>query len=412
MKRHDILIIGGGASGVFLALLLADHEMDVAIVEAKDRILKKLLTTGNGRCNITNASAMENIRDTYSSNNLDYDYSPLQNFTLEDTLDYFKKLGLSFTTLEEHKMYPLSLQSSSVVDILRLSLEEKKVPVYLGQKVKSIQSKNGFLVSTEDESYECRKLVISSGGLAAPGTGSDGSLNKIVRGFGHTLHTPFPALVQLKLASPFLRALSGVKVNGEASLIHKGTLLRKEAGELLFTDYGISGPPILQLSRFLYPFLSSGEELRVSIDMFPDSSEEEIRDLVMNQVSVFSYRTVMDTFRSILPNKLIPVILKEAGIEKSSVRTDEVDPRKFAALAKLLKSWTFSITGTQGFNMAQGTYGGVDTKELKETLESKKIRGLYFTGEIIDVLGACGGYNLQWAWSTAGTVMKDLTKRT
>ena len=410
MKKHDILIIGGGASGVMLALLLADHGKDVAILEAKDRILKKLLTTGNGRCNITNELVMENIKDNYSSNNQHYDYKPLHTFTLLDTLNYFKTLGLSFTTLEDHKMYPLSLQSSSVVDILRLSLEEKKVPVYLNQKVKSIQKNSGFQLRTVDETYACEKLIISSGGLAAPGTGSDGSLNKIIRTFGHNIHTPHPALVQLKLDSPFLRALSGVKINGNAMLMQNLLPIRKESGELLFTDYGISGPPILQLSRFLYPYLSDGEDLTLSIDMFPHLSTEEVKDMVLNQTSVFSYRSVIDAFKSILPNKLIPVLLKESGIDKPSVQVDEVEVMKFHRLATLLKSWNFKITGTQGFNMAQGTYGGVDTLELKDTLESKKVKNLYFTGEVIDVLGACGGFNLQWAWSTAGTVLKDLTK--
>lgn len=410
MKKHDILIIGGGASGVMLALLLADHGKDVAILEGKDRILKKLLTTGNGRCNITNELVMENINDNYSSNNKNYDYKPLHTFTLLDTLNYFKTLGLSFTTLEDHKMYPFSLQSSSVVDILRLSLEEKKVPVYLNQKVKSIQKNTGFQVRTDDETYACEKLIISSGGLAAPGTGSDGSLNKIIRTFGHHIHTPYPALVQLKLLSPFLRALSGVKINGDATLIENTLPIRKESGELLFTDYGISGPPILQLSRFLYPYLTDGEDLTLSIDMFPHLSIEEVKDMVLNQTSVFGYRSVIDAFKSILPNKLIPVLLRESGIDKPSIQVDEVEVLKFHKLATLLKSWNFKITGTQGFNMAQGTYGGVDTLELKDTLESKKVKNLYFTGEVIDVLGACGGFNLQWAWSTAGTVLKDLTK--
>lgn len=410
MIKHDILILGGGASGVFLALLLADCGKDVAILEGKDRILKKLLTTGNGRCNITNAQVMENIPDRYTSANKDYRFSPLEIFPLEDTLGYFQSLGLSFTTLEEGKMYPLSLQSSSVVDLLRLALEERQVPVYLQEKVQSIVKKDQFLVTTSTERYSANTVVVATGGMAAPGTGSDGSMLKLLKGLGHRIIKPEPALVQLKLESPLLRGLSGVKIQGEATLSLEGQPLRKEAGELLFTDYGISGPPILQLSRFLHPHLEEHKNLTVTLDLFPDFSAEEMKAMVLDQVATFSYRTTMDTFRSILPNKLIPLILKEAGIERPSTVTGEVPPARFLALASLLKAWTFPVTGTQGFNMAQGTYGGVDTLDIKETLESRKVPGLYFTGEVLDVLGACGGFNLQWAWSTAGTVMKALTR--
>ena len=410
MEKHEIIIVGGGASGVFLSLLLADYGKDVLLLEAKDRILKKLLTTGNGRCNITNEAVMENISDMYTSENSSYDFSPLKEYNLQDTLDYFSSLGLSFTTLEDHKMYPLSLQSSSVVDLLRLSLEEKGVSLKLNEKVTDVKKKGKtFLITTNIEQYECDKLIVSSGGMAAPGTGSDGSMYKILRGLGHRVITPMPSLVQMKLNHPSLRGLSGVKINGAATLLQGETVLRREEGELLFTDYGISGPPVLQLSRFLHPHLEEGKELLLKLDFFPEKNADEVKEMILNQAASFSYRSAMDVFKSLLPNKLIPILLRESGLERPSSLIEEVDPVHFIKLAQLLKEWTFHVTGTQGFNMAQGTYGGVDTKEVKSTLESKKVPDLYLTGEVLDVLGACGGFNLQWAWSTAGTVMKALT---
>lgn len=410
MEKHDIIIIGGGASGIYLSLLLADYGKDVLVIEAKDRILKKLLTTGNGRCNITNSSVMDNIPEMYTSSNDGYDYSPLKEYDLKETLSYFSSLGLTFTTLEDHKMYPLSLQSSSVVDILRLALEEKGVNLKLSEKVTDVKRlKEDFSIVTSQNLYTCNKLIISSGGMAAPGTGSDGSMYRILRNLGHSIIPPQPSLVQMKLNHPSLKALSGVKINGHASLTLREDVLRKESGELLFTDYGISGPPVLQLSRFLHPHLAEGADLKLQIDFFPEKSHKEIKEMILNHVALFSYRSAMDAFKSILPSKLIPVLLKDAGVERPSAMISEIDPVHFIRLALLLKEWSFEVTGTQGFNMAQGTYGGVDTKEVRSTLESKRVTGLYLTGEVLDVLGACGGYNLQWAWSSAGTVMKALT---
>lgn len=410
MERHDIIIAGGGASGVFLALLLADYGKDVMIIEAKDRILKKLLTTGNGRCNLTNEKVMENYRSMYSCSDENYDFSPLKDFDLSDTLSYFSSLGLNVTTLDEHKMYPLSLQSSSVVDILRLSLAEKNIPLKLNEKVNAIDKKGKtFNLTTNLMQYECETLIICTGGMAAPGTGSDGSMYKLLRSLGHRIITPMPSLVQMKLYHPSLRALSGVKVTGRGTLLLSGEETRQEYGELLFTDYGISGPPVLQLSRFLHPHLEEGKELTISLDLFPDKSLSEVTDMILNHAALFSYRSAIDAFKSLLPSKLIPVLLKESGIDRPSGILGEIDHRHLIRLSALLKAWTFNVSGTQGFNMAQGTFGGVDLKEVKRSLESKKVPGLYLTGEVLDVLGACGGFNLQWAWSTAGTVMKALT---
>ncbi len=410
MKKHQILIIGGGASGVFLSLLLADYGLDVAIVEGKDRILKKLLVTGNGRCNITNESVMEEIPLKYQSHDKGYDFAPLMTYTLDDTLSYFKSLGLHFTTLDDHKMYPASLQASSVVDLLRLSLEEKGVSVYLNEKVTSLGRKeNYFILKTATDTFTASNIVVSTGGASQSGTGSDGSMYKILKGLGHHVISPKPALVQLELNHPSLRGLSGTKFEGTATLYHKDTLIQQESGEILFTDYGISGPPILQLSRFLYED-SSINNYSLHLDLFPHMAKDELKNHVLDQVAMFGYRSSMDGFKSILPSKLIPILLKEAGLDRPSSIIKDVDPMCFLTLSSLLKDWIFEITGTKGFHFAQGTSGGVSTKELDSNLASLLIPNLYFTGEVIDVLGACGGYNLQWAWSSAGTVMKALTK--
>lgn len=410
MEKYDVLIIGGGASGVFLSLLLKDHGINVALIEKKDRILKKLLATGNGRCNISNINVMDNYKEKYTSSYKNYDFFPIVNYNLEETLNYFKSLGLHTTTLDDGKMYPLSLQASSVVDLLRLSLEEKNIPVFLESKVTHIENKNDkFYLLTNEKEFISDKVVISTGGSAMPSSGSDGSFYNVLKSLGFNIINPSPSLVQLQLESNNLRALSGVKFEGKASLKLNGKEIKNEDGEILFANYGVSGPPVLQLSRFIDHTMIN-RDLRLELDLFPDTSIEALKEFLLNHIGIFNYRESQDVFKGILNSKLIPILLKESGIEKASTIAYDVPFENFNTLIHKLKHWEFKVIGTKNFSMAQGTLGGVSLNNLTKNLESKKISGLYFTGEVIDILGASGGYNLQWAWSSAGTVMKDIVK--
>jgi hypothetical protein len=408
MNRHDIIIIGGGASGIYLSLLLKDYGHDVAIIESKDRILKKLLTTGNGRCNISNNSILAGNPAMYSSHNRDYTYPPLKKYGSDDAEAYFYSLGLPLITLEEGKMYPMSLQASSVVDVMRMSLQEKGVALYLDEKVKSIQHGSGFTVVTDTSSFSCDLLVIATGGASMPSTGSDGSMYKVIRNLGINVLAPVPALVQLKLDYPNIKALSGIKFDGFGTLYDGLEKVHTEFGEFLFTDYGISGPPILQLSRFAAPLIAEGRKLTLGLDMMPEMDSVQVKDMISERVAIFGSRSALDLLKGVINSKMISTLLKESGVDKPSSASLAIDYSCFSKLSSLLKDWRFSVTGTQGFNMAQGTYGGVDTKELTDFLESKKLPGLYFTGEVIDVIGACGGYNLQWAWSSAHSVLEGI----
>lgn len=408
MNRHEIIIIGGGASGIYLSLLLRDYGHDVAILESKDRILKKLLTTGNGRCNISNNSILAGNPVMYSSHNMDYKFPPLQKYGSADAESYFNSLGLPLITLEEGKMYPRSLQASSVVDIMRMALHEKGVALYLEEKVKSIRHGSNFIVETDTSSFGCETLVIASGGASMPSTGSDGSMYKVIRSLGINVLTPVPALVQLKLDYPGIKAVSGVKFDGFGTLYDGSDKIHSEFGEFLFTDYGISGPPILQLSRFAAPLLAEGKKLTIGLDLMPEMDSSQVRDMITERLALFGSRSALDLLKGVVNSKMISTLLKESGVDKPSSASMAIEYSCFRKLASIMKDWRFAIAGTQGFNMAQGTYGGVDTRELKDSLESRKIPGLYFTGEVIDVLGACGGYNLQWAWSSAHTVLEAI----
>ncbi|ACA56410.1 NAD(P)/FAD-dependent oxidoreductase [Clostridium botulinum] len=396
---HEIIILGGGASGITASIISKDMGSDVAILESNDRIGKKILTTGNGRCNISN----ENISSCkyYSNNNNFYKFI-LSQFTVQDTKNFFNSLGLPLITLNEGKIYPMSLQASSVLDILRLAIEDRQIPIYFNNKVKNIKKSNkGFVITTENEIFQCKKLILASGGMSAPNTGSDGSGFKLAKNFGHNIIDPVPGLVQLELDFPYLKALSGIKFDGNVKLTLDNKNLREESGEILFTDYGISGPPILQLSSLVSRLLYNNKKIYLEIDMFPNMSKENIINLLENHWGTFYYRTIYDSFIGIINKKLIPTLLKYCGVKNIHMPCQDITCQEKEKIFHALKNWTFTITGTNSFKNSQVTCGGVDTSEVSnKSLESLKVKDLYFCGEILDVNGDCGGFNLQWAWSS------------
>ncbi|GAA0079239.1 NAD(P)/FAD-dependent oxidoreductase [Clostridium sp. CTA-5] len=403
MIHHDLIIIGAGASGLMAGIIAKDLGIDVALIEATDRIGKKILTTGNGRCNITNSKISYPYINFHSKNN-NFLNEILNNFTIEDTKSMFLSLGLPLIELENGKMYPKSLQASSVIDIFRMALEDKNIPIYTNSKITDIKKSKKFILYTKNEDFKefsCNKLILSCGGKSAPKTGSDGSGYKISKSLGHKIIEPLPGIVQLKLDYPYLKALSGVKFDGEASIIIDGVVVRKEKGEILFTDYGISGPPILQLSSHASDALYKGKNVTISVDMFPDESKEEIEDFIYTHFSIFNYREISSSLIGVINKKLISTILKDIGVTNIHISCDEVDWKYKKALIDRFKKWDFKCIGTNGFSNAQVTLGGIDVDEIcPTTLESKKVKNLYFCGEILDVHGDCGGFNLQWAWSS------------
>jgi predicted Rossmann fold flavoprotein len=408
--KHDVIIIGGGAAGIMAAILAKDMGIDIAILEGNDRIGKKILTTGNGRCNITNKYA-EGSR--YHSDNAGFYESALTSFTASDTVNFFSSIGLPLITLEEGKMYPMSLQASSVLDIMRMALADRDIPVYTNSKVKNIkQLKKGFKLETANGEFcECSKILLACGGKSLASTGSDGSGYSLAKGLGHKIINTVPALVQLKLDYKNLKALSGVKFNGIAEIYVNDKLERREFGEVLFTDYGISGPPILQLSRTASYALSKKNKVYIKVNMMYTMKEEDLKNFLETHFAVFSHRSLHDAFIGVINKKLIPILLKEAGITDIHKPCSDIEYHEKRNLYKLLTSWEFKATDTNGFANSQVTAGGVDTTEVdSETMSSKLVENLFFAGEILDVDGDCGGFNLQWAWSSAYAAAKALNR--
>lgn len=404
MNHHDVIIIGGGASGAMCALACKDFGLDVVLLEGTDRICKKVLTTGNGRCNITNSSIKEPFLSYHSRNN-GFFAETLKNFSVNDTINFFSILGLPLIELENGKMYPRSLQASSVIDIFRMALNDREIPLYLNHKVNSIiKNKKGFTLSIKnsEDTFSCKKLILCTGGKSAANTGSDGSGYTLAKTLGHNIINPLPGIVQLKLNYPHLKALSGVKFNGWVDLFIDDKLIRREFGEILFTDYGISGPPILQISSNASIALSMKKNVQIKIDMLPDMDEDTLINFLEGHFGMFGHRSVTESFVGIINKKLIPTILKEAHISSLHKPCYELEWEEKSNIYNLLKSWTFEVSDTNSFSNAQVTVGGVDTREVNSnSLESKLCRNLFFCGEVLDVNGDCGGFNLQWAWSSA-----------
>lgn len=414
MIYHDLIIVGGGASGLMAAIVAKDFGMDVAIIEGNDRIGKKILVTGNGRCNITNSNIAFPYTNFHSENN-DFFQEALNNFTIEDTKSMFLSLGLPLTELESGKMYPKSLQASSVIDIFRMALDDRNIPLYANCKINSISKGNNFTLDTNNEEYKrfsCNKLILSCGGKSASKTGSDGSGYKLGKSFGHSTIETLPGIVQLKLDYPHLKALAGIKFDGAVSVLINDKVKFTDVGEVLFTDYGISGPPVLQLSSHVSKALNNGEKVTIRVDMFPHESKDDVENFFATHFSIFSHREISNTLIGVINKKLISTILKEVGIKDIHLPCSNIDWKYTDRLINKFKQWDFNCIGTNGFPNAQVTVGGINTREINNlTLESKIVKDLYLCGEILDVHGDCGGFNLQWAWSSGYLAAKSAANK-
>jgi len=397
LKLPDIVVIGGGASGIVASIIASRRNSQVTLLERNDRIGKKLLVTGNGRCNYTN----KNMKvDCFHGTNKNFIENIIKQFDRDKTLEFFEKLGIVPKAEDGGKIFPMSLQSSSVLDVLRYELERLDVNVVTGAYVTEISKKKDFLIKTKTKDvFHSDKVIIATGGMAMPVSGSDGNGYKLAKEFGHSIITPTPALVQLKLESDKLKAMDGVKFEGSANLYIDNKLIREEKGEILFTDYGVSGPPILQLSREAVRGMNEKRKVELELKLF-DKSTEEFKKYLNKRFSYMPYKSVEIGLIGLIHKKLIIPILKEINLDKNKL-VKELTNADLDKLTNILTSWRFKVIGDKGWGQAQTTAGGILSHDIDpDTLESKRISGLYFCGEILDVDGDCGGYNLQWAWSS------------
>lgn len=389
-------IIGGGAAGMIAAITAAKGGAEVTILEHKDRVGKKILSTGNGRCNLSNRYQSP---ECYRGTHPDFAWNVVQQFPVEDTLSFFQELGLRIKDKNGY-LYPYSEQASAVLDLLRLELSHLGVEICTETTIQSIKKKQNFVVQTQEKEFTFEKLILATGSKAAPVTGSDGSGYRYAKKFGHHIIKPLPALVQLHGEGDFFKAVAGVRTEVSLEVLAEGKQLVAERGELQLTKYGLSGIPIMQISRYAVEALDNGENVEVRINFQPEFAKEDWLEHVDKQLEWNGYKSIEDFLLGMLNKKLIPVLCKRAGINGRKIAWGLKD-REWIRLADAILSFTVHVTDYNGFEEAQVCMGGVDTDEIDvHTMESKLCKDLYLIGELLDVDGTCGGYNLQFAWSS------------
>ncbi len=399
MLVYDVAVIGGGASGLIASIFAANELKNgkVAIIERNDRVGKKILSTGNGRCNFTN---MDITLDRYHGKTPEFALSALNEFSLEKTLAFFGSIGILPRTEGKNKVFPNSLQAASVLDMLRHKVNSEGVHEICEFKCVDIKKEKETykLISDTQKIIECRSVVIATGGMAAPNMGNDGIGYKLLEKFGHRKTTLSPSLVQLRCPPKSVSPMKGVKLDANVSIFAEGEFLKSAFGELLFTEYGLSGPAIFDISRYASVSLSENKKVYVAVDLMPMFNEEDLYEHLKSR----NKNLTAEFFLNGMINKLLgKQMMKKAGIQKLNVPATEINNETLRKLATILKNCRFDITGTNPWNSAQATAGGICTDDFyPETMESKLIGGIYACGEILDIDGDCGGFNLQWAWSS------------
>ena len=387
-------IIGGGASGMAAALRAAENpNCQVLLLERQARVGRKLQATGNGRCNLTNLHAAEG---SYNGDNPSFADFALKRFSPEVTLAWFRELGLLTVAEPSGRVYPFSDQANSVVDVLRFALEKPNITVKYGCEVRKVRREaNGFRLDTESEELHCDRLIVACGGLAGTKLGGSMSGYKLLRSLGHHCTGLRPALVQIKTDWPGVAALKGVRAECRAQIFTDDTLWSESAGEIQFTEYGLSGPVIFEISRDV---CQGKGAWRCQLDLLPLLSRQDLETLLLARRQ--TGLNAGELFTGILHNRLGRVLVQETGIGLNTPIA-QLPAAALERAAANVKCFSVPLTEPLGMDSAQVTAGGIVTGEFdEETMESKLLPGLYACGEVLDVDGDCGGYNLQWAWSS------------
>ncbi len=396
-------IIGGGAAGLMAACLLSRRGAHVVLIEKQPRVGRKLLSTGNGRCNLTNLNASP--RDYHGDAR--YVRAALDALPPHAALDLFGELGVLCACDAEGRAYPVSNQAAGVLDGLRLYAAEHGCEFRCECAATGVSRQgNALVVECENgDKIRAEHVLIACGGLAAPKLGACADGYRLLEKFGHTIAPRYPAIAALKTDPNAVRALKGIRMHGEISLVGKNGAIRTEAGEILFGDGTISGIAAMQLARDVN--LHAKDALTAHMNFLPGAKS----DLILNRAELLPDRLMDDFLSGIVPKRLGQVLVKAAGVNLNilagSMRTSDA-----RAVQKMLTDYTLPVVGTQGYDQAQVTVGGARIAEFSiDALESVKCKNLFAAGEVLDVDGDCGGFNLQWAWASAKLVTDEILKR-
>ena len=399
MEKKRVCIVGGGAAGMMAAIIAAREGAAVTVLEHNEKTGKKILATGNGRCNLTN---LYQAASCYHSQERNLAWEVLEQFDVQKTIRFFSELGI-YTKNKNGGLYPSSMQASSVQELLEMEARYRKVKIKCREHVTEIQvlqaaAKPVFQVKTETWSYEADAVILACGSKASAIEGADGSGYTLAKSLGLKVIKPLPALVPLKGKGTYFTKWAGTRVEGKVILKAGAQILDTAEGELQLTDYGISGIPVFQLSSQTARLLDSGVPVSVELDFLPDFDEKGLEEFLKRRENACPYKTQRELLTGLLPKKLADVL--------SEGKTD----RK--TLVQRIKRFAVEIKGTKAFDMAQVCSGGVSLTEINpKTMQCRKIPGIYLAGELLDTDGICGGYNLQWAWSSGACAGYAASKR-
>ena len=389
-----LAIIGGGASGMAAALAAAQREdVQVLLLERQARVGRKLSATGNGRCNLTNLHA---DKQGYHGEDASFARYALEKYPPRETLAWFRKMGLYTVAEESGRVYPYSDQANSVVDVLRFALEKPNITLMAGFEVEKVKkTAEGFRLEGNGETIECHKLIVACGGLAGTKLGGSMSGYKLLRSLGHKCTKLRPNLVQLKSEWKGCPSLKGVRANCHAAIYRDGVLHSQSLGEMQFTELGLSGPVMFEISR---DACEGKGDWVCRLDFLPDMAAEELLEELTQRRE--TSLPASDLLTGILHNRLGRVLTQTAGISQQKM-VSELSRRELEETVRVCKALEVTLTEPLGMDAAQVTAGGILTREFnEETMESRLVPGLYACGEVLDIDGDCGGYNLQWAWSS------------
>lgn len=403
---YDVIIIGAGASGLMAAAVAASKGARVALLEHKDDIGKKILATGNGRCNFTNTDM--SVNKFHGSKALIK--NGLSQFNYSDTIRFFKELGIPAYDNAGY-IYPNSRQAASVVAAFRMELMRLHVDVKTGINITDIKpadDRTGYCIQTDKGSFKSKRLIIACGLTASPKLGSDGSLFRQIEALGHHIQKPLPALCGFSCDGLNFKKITGVRCDATVASVIDGQMTEQNTGELQLADYGISGIPVFQISSLMSRALDKGQRVKVIIDFLPAFSDDELNGYIKDRsITTTDNRSLNEMLNGLLNNKLLLELIHKSGVspdKKGRLLTDD----DCKSLTRSIKHTAVSVKKPRGLEFAQVCAGGIYTKEIDvRTLESKIHPGLYFCGELLDVDGICGGYNLQWAW-TSGYIAGEM----
>ena len=402
-----VIVVGGGAAGMFAAIAAAKNGHQVTLYEKNDKLGKKIFITGKGRCNITNAADMEELFDAVVTNSK-FLYSSFYGYTNQNVIDFFEDAGVPVKIERGNRVFPTSDHSSDVIRALEREMKKAGVKVCLNTEVKSVEAENGKfdrVVLKDTTTQTADACIVATGGLSYRSTGSTGDGFRFAESVGHKVTQCFPALVPMETKEPWICELQGLSLrNVEAKILDGKKELYKDFGEMLFTHFGVSGPLIISASSYVgKKFMDKKgqkKELTLEIDLKPALTEEQLDQRVLRDFEENHNRQFKNAITKLFPTKLIPVMLELGGIDpEKKVNSIEKEERK--QFVHLMKHFRMTITGLRDYPEAIITKGGVNVKEIDPgTMESKLVKGLYFAGEVLDLDALTGGFNLQIAWST------------